>query len=113
MLEVKELIDWLKGQAAELAKDGLQAEVTESESLGDNPSARIEASSDEMMGRITGWVSGEFNFEVLRVRDEAQLLDVYIRASSLADVEAASKEFRAALKANSIAPRKYSVDYWT
>lgn len=113
MLEMKELIGWLKGQAAELAEDGLQAEVTEAALLGDNPSARLEASSDETMGRITGWVSGEFNFEVVRVADEAQSLDVYIRACSLADIEAAGKEFQAALRDSSIAPRKYSRDHST
>jgi len=113
MLEMKELIEWLKGQAAELAIDGVEAEVTESDSLGDNPSARLEASSDEMMGRITAWVSGEFNFEVLRIADETQLLDVYIRTSSLTDVEAAGKEFQSALKDSSIAPRKYNNDYST
>lgn len=113
MLDMKELIEWLQGQASELARDGLQAEVVESDSLGDNPSARLDASSSEAMGRITGWISGEFNFEVVRVADEAQSLDVYIRAGSLADVEAAGNEIQAAMRDSSSAPRKYSSYYVT
>lgn len=111
MLEIKELVEWMKSQAAVLVSDGLQAEVIETPLVGDNPSVRLDASSDEMMGRITGWVSGEFNFEVIRIVDEVQSLDVYVRSGSLADVEATGKEFQAALRNSNIAPRKYSKDY--
>ncbi len=111
MLEIKKITDWMDAQAALLSSDGLQAEVIQSALVGDNPSVRLDASSDDTMGRIIGWQSGEFNFEVIRVADEVQSLDVYIRARSLADVEAALLEFRAALGDLSIAPRKYSKDW--
>lgn len=111
MLEIKELIDWMTAQASLLSSEGMQAEVTQSAVFGDNPSVRLDVSSDVTMGRITGWASGEFSFEVIRVADEVQCLDVYIRACSLADVEAARLEFRAALKDVCSAPQKYSKDH--
>ena len=52
-----------------------------------------EFSGDDVMGRITGWVSGEFDFEIVRVSDGTDRFWRHITVANLEELEATYEEF--------------------
>ena len=96
MLDFTEILDWMDSRAAILSGDGIEVEVIRSP-ISDNPSVRMDTTTNETIGRITGWANGEFFFEVVRVSDEVDLIQEFVSARTLADVEAAYAGFQKAL----------------
>jgi hypothetical protein len=112
MLDSNEITLWMNDRASLLAKDGVETKIVQSPFVVDNPSVHLDVTTGEMLGRITGWASGEFDFEVVRISDEAKSLEVHIKARNLLDVESAYLEFQNALKDIKLSLLAYSKDFW-
>ncbi|HTC64451.1 MAG TPA: hypothetical protein VK709_16545 [Candidatus Saccharimonadales bacterium] len=57
------------------------------------PAVAADFVSDGIMGRINGWVSGEFDFEVIRVSDGMNLYSGHAKVSALGSLESAYMDF--------------------
>jgi hypothetical protein len=58
------------------------------------PAASADFNGANTMGRINGWVSGEFDFEALRVSDGKDILGRHIKVSVVGDeLEVAYADF--------------------
>jgi hypothetical protein len=87
-LTLEEIIRWFRLREHTLAHSGVRlAEVRQrTEHL---PSAAADFDAASMMGRISAWVSGEFDFEALRTADGK---NVFFRHEKVATVDEASLE---------------------
>src|ERR1700687_4687891 len=57
------------------------------------PSVAADFISDRTMGRISAWVSGEFDFHVIRVSDSKDLFFGHATVSSLGELERTYVDF--------------------
>jgi len=57
------------------------------------PAAAADFDGPDTMGRISGWASGEFDFEVIRVSDGKDLLWRHVAVSNLEELEEAYSDF--------------------
>lgn len=55
--------------------------------------AAADFTAADTMGRINGWVSGEFDFEVVRVSDGSDIFWRHVAVSGLEDLEAPYSDF--------------------
>jgi len=90
-------------ELGESFEDGVRREVLEETGLAISvdiferreyaPAAAADFTGNDTMGRINGWVSGEFDFEALRVSDGKDLYSRHVDVSKLQELEPAYSEF--------------------
>jgi hypothetical protein len=87
-----EIVSWYRSKQNELQSCGVSL-VDIREFGEDSPGAVVDFDEANAIGRICGWVSGDFDFEVLRISDSKTLFGGHVRASSISDLEAKYEEF--------------------
>ena len=95
-LTIEEIEGWLRGVST--VQPGYEVEVEMRQFSGPKPGVVMDLFSADLTiaGRITAWVSGEFDFEVLR--DGSSALYEHFDAASLSELEPPRVRFVAALR---------------
>jgi hypothetical protein len=98
-----EIADWYRSkQQLPLAAGVSLVKITEGpESL--KPAAVADFKGPDRLGQITGWVSGEFDFHVLRASDGKDTLWRHIEVSEVDQLEKTYAEFMRHLAAHATA----------
>lgn len=73
-LTVAEIVSWFSSQQSCLEGTGVSLVSIRQCDMGPKPSAAADFDGINTMGQICGWVSGEFDFQVLRVSDGQDIL---------------------------------------
>jgi hypothetical protein len=92
VLSLEDIVFWYQLKQQSLAGSGV-AVVGIKERTEDVPAAAADFNGIDAMGRINGWVSGEFDFEVVRVSDGTDQFWKHIKVSSFEELEAAYSDF--------------------
>lgn len=92
ILTLRQIGEWLHAKQKALAASPVSiTEVQERPEFV--PAVMAEFSGRDAVGRIDGWVSGEFDFEVVRVSDGTDLFQRHIVVSALDELDIAYEEF--------------------
>ena len=87
-----EIVSWYRSKQRLLA--GTEVTIIDiGERTEHLPAATADFSGTNTMGRINGWVSGEFDFEVVRVSDGEDVFWQHVRVSALDALESAYADF--------------------
>jgi hypothetical protein len=91
-LTVAEIVSWYRSKQSAL--DGSRVSVIDIKERSEHvPAAAADFTGTDTMGRINGWVSGEFDFEVVRVSDGSDVFWRHVAVSALGDLEAPYSDF--------------------
>jgi len=90
-LTLEEILSWYRSKERTLT--GLANSVDIFERREYAPAAAADFTGNDTMGRINGWVSGEFDFEALRISDGKDLYSRHVDVSKLQELEPAYSEF--------------------
>ena len=83
LLKLAEIVSWYRSKQRALEGSGVSlVEVIERTEL--LPAAAADFKATNTMGRINGWISGEFDFEVVQLSDGK---DVYWRHAEVSAVD--------------------------
>lgn len=100
-LTVAQIVSWYQSKRRSLQGSVVTLADIKERSSGPKPAARAEFDGLGTMGRINGWVSGEFDFDVIRVPDGKDILWRHVEVTTLNDeLERAYTEFLLALKSS-------------
>ncbi len=99
-MTIKQIRTWLDGKGQDLKSMGVSTELRETPASGPKPAVVGEMASARALGRITGWITGEFQFEVIRIDDEATVFDRRVQADSADQLEDYYDAFKATLTEN-------------
>ena len=84
-ITLEQIVAWLRSKKRNLGDSGVTL-VEVRERRVQVPAAAADFDATHAIGRINVWVSGEFNFEVLRKQDGADLLLRHEDVSSLGNL---------------------------
>jgi hypothetical protein len=73
-LAVAEILSWFHSKQRSLEGSGVSLVNIQGRDTRPKPAASADFNGANTMGRINGWVSGEFDFEALRVSDGKDIL---------------------------------------
>jgi hypothetical protein len=90
---LEEISNWLRAKEASLKTADVDCSVRESPEEATKPSMFADFFGEDAAGRITGWVSGEFDFEVTRLADDSTLWYQHIDVTNLDDLEPVFADF--------------------
>src|SRR5438105_14600475 len=91
-LTLPDIVSWYCSKRRSLDGSGISlADIRES--AGEKPAAVADFDAANSMGRITGWVSGEFDFEALRCSDGRDLLWRHVDVNAIEELESAYSDF--------------------
>ena len=96
-ITLEQIVGWFRAKQAAIAGLGVSiAEIRErTEYL---PAACADFGGCNAIGRISGWISGEFDFETLRESDGADIFWRHVKATSLDELEDAYADFLNSLR---------------
>jgi hypothetical protein len=92
LLTAHEIASWMRSKAAHLGPGVSLVEVSESDNEY-KPGALADFVGASAVGRITGWASGEFDFEVLRIADGEFVFFRTLKIVGAEDLEETFREF--------------------
>jgi hypothetical protein len=87
-LTLDQIVSWFRAKQAAIA--GERTEYL--------PAAVADFDGCNAIGRISGWISGAFDFETLRESDGANIFWRHVDASSLDELEEAYADFLGSLR---------------
>jgi hypothetical protein len=91
-LTLTDIVTWYRSKRRSLEGSGVSlTDVRERTVL--LPAAAADFTGGRTTGRINGWVSGEFDFEVIRVSDGKDIFWRHIRVSAIDELENMFVEF--------------------
>src|SRR5262249_9045374 len=93
-LTVTEIVSWFRSK--QLAVQGSEVSLVDIKRRdeGPKPAAGADFDGSNTMGRINGWVSGEFDFEALRTSDGKDIFWRHIKVSVVGEeLEQAYSDF--------------------
>jgi hypothetical protein len=91
-ITLAEIVGWYRSKQRSLQDSGISVTAAR-ERRRHLPGAAAEFTCKKAMGRINGLVSGEFEFEVVRVSDGKDLLRRHISVSTVDALEATYIDF--------------------
>lgn len=91
-LTTHQIVSWYRSKQAVLEGSGVSL-VGIRESTGRKPAAAADFDADNAMGRINGWVSGEIDFEAVRVSDGKDLFWQHVDVSVTDQLDATYADF--------------------
>ncbi len=91
-LTLTEIVAWYQSKRRLLEGSGI-AMVDIRERSEHLPAAAADLTGNDSVGRINGWVSGEFDFEVVRVSDGKDIFWRHVDVSAVGALEAVYAEF--------------------
>lgn len=100
-LKLEEIVAWYRSKQDALTSSGISV-VGITERTEQTPAAAADFAGANSMGRINGWVSGEFDFEAVRVSDGADLFWEHVDVAAIQDLETAYSNFLRHLSAPDI-----------
>jgi len=99
-MKLDEIVLWYRSKQDLLTNTGIS--LTDVRERTEHLSAAgADFNGPDSMGRINGWVSGEFDFEVVRVSDGRDLFWRHVTISACNELEAVYDEFLLAMLGNS------------
>jgi len=78
------LVDWLNSKALGLGNTSVSFAGTQQNALH-LPSAFADFDAERVVGRICGWISGEIDFEIVRISDGKMIFFQHVKVSSIED----------------------------
>lgn len=96
-LTLIEIVSWYRSKQALLREPGCSV-VDIRERTDQLPAAAADFTGRNTMGRINGWVSGEFDFEGVRVSDGKDIFWRHVSVSSLGALESTYADFLRSLQ---------------
>lgn len=100
-LRLTDIRSWYESKRAALAgSDVSLIGIRETEEF--LPASGADFDGVDTLGRINGWVSGEFDFEVLRVSDGTAVFFEHAKVSTIDEVEEAYAKFIRALRGSKV-----------
>ena len=91
---------WLTEKESFLRQQGFTRAVSHSPTNINKPSFCVDMDSDDYMGRIVMWNTGECQIEIVNVETEETLLDNYMVVSASSEFDNMFSRFFAKLKIN-------------
>ena len=88
-----EIVSWYRLKQSILEGSDISLVDIRERTTTDKPAACADFDGNNAIGRINGWVSGEFDFEAIRVSDGKDLLWRHVDAYSVQDLEGAYTDF--------------------
>jgi hypothetical protein len=92
-LRLAEIVSWYGLKQRSLLGSGVALVEIRERACGPKPAACADFDGSNTMGRINGWVSGEFDFEVLRVSDGKDIFWRHVDVSVIDKLEDAYADF--------------------
>jgi hypothetical protein len=99
---VAEIVSWYRSKQNTIGSSGVSL-VSIREAGEHLPVAVADFDGADAMGRISGWVSGDFDFEVVRVSDGKDLFWGHVHASGIDALEAKYLDFLTHLQSPEVA----------
>jgi len=92
-LTLAEIVSWYHSKQRSL--EGSRASLVEirERDSGRKPAAVANFDGTDTLGQISGWVSGEFDFHVLRVPDGRDIFWRHVDVSAVDELECAYADF--------------------
>jgi len=91
-LTLSEIVSWCRSKQRSLA-DSPVSVIGIRERTEHLPAVAADFNGPDTMGRINGWESGEFDFEVVRVLDGASMFWRHVNVSAVDALEAPYDDF--------------------
>ncbi|MBI2686033.1 MAG: hypothetical protein HYX27_06935 [Acidobacteria bacterium] len=85
-LKIEGIVKWLGDKGTSLREQRVEFTVEQSSLSSNVPSAFADYFGTASCGRITGWISGEFDLEVVRLDDEKTIFYRQVTVSQLEDL---------------------------
>ena len=98
-LKLEQITSWFKSKQTELAGSDVSL-VAIRETTEFFPAVTADFDGIETTGRISGWVSGLFDFEVVRISDGKDIFFEHAKVSKVGDLEPAYSKFVQAVRAS-------------
>jgi hypothetical protein len=92
-LTVAEIVSWYRSKQPSLEGSEISLVDVRERDSGPKPAAAADFDGPGTMGRIDGWVSGEFDFHVLRVSDGKDIFWRHVDVSAVGELESAYADF--------------------
>ena len=92
-LTVAEIVYWYRSKQSSLERSEISLVDIRERDSGPKPAAGADFDGPGTMGRIDGWVSGEFDFHVLRVSDGKDIFWRHVDASVVGELESTYADF--------------------
>jgi hypothetical protein len=84
---LEEISEWLKAKGSALKEAHVGCSVKETAAEATKPAAVADFFGRDAAGRVTGWVSGEFDFEVIRLADDATTWYQHVDVTALDELD--------------------------
>ena len=92
-LILDEIVSWFRSKQSALQGSVVSLADIKQGDAGPKPGAGADFDGANTIGRISGWVSGEFDFEALRTSDGKDIYWRHVEVSSLDELEGAYADF--------------------
>ena len=99
-LTLGEIVFWYRSKQRFLEGTRISLVDIRQSDRGPRPAAAADFDGPNTMGRINGWVSGEFDFEAIRVSDGKDIFWRHVDVSVVDELEAAYADFLQILQAS-------------
>jgi hypothetical protein len=86
-LQLAEIVSWYQSKQRSLQGPDVSLVNIKERDIGPKPAAAADFDGAGSMGRIDGWVSGEFDFHVLRVSDGKDIFWRHADVSAVDELE--------------------------
>ena len=91
-LKLTEIANWYRSKQLSLEGSGVSIDEIR-ERTAYLPATAADFTADKTMGRINGWVTGEFDFEAIRTPGGEDLLSWHVDVLALDELEDTYKKF--------------------
>jgi hypothetical protein len=88
-----EIVSWYRSKQRSLEGSGVSLVDIRERDSGQKPAAAADFNGANIMGRINGWVSEEFDFEAVRVSDGKDIFWRHVNVSAVDELEDAYADF--------------------
>ena len=92
-LTVSQIVSWFHSKQRLLEGSGVSLVHIMERDEGPKPAAGADFDGPNALGRIEGWVSGEFDFHALRISDGKDILWRHADVSAVEELEDAYSDF--------------------
>jgi hypothetical protein len=100
LLTLGEIVSWFRSKQRFLEGSIISLVDIRQRDCGPKPAAAADFDGPNTMGRINGWVSGEFDFEATRVPDGKDIFWRRVDVSAVDELETAYADFLRKMQAS-------------
>ena len=99
-LTLGEIVSWYRSKQRFLEGSRVSLVDIRQRDGGPKPAAAADFDGPNTMGRINGWVSGEFDFEAIRVSDGKDIFGRHVDVSAVDELETVYADFLRKMQAS-------------